>query len=124
MFDDLGSFVQTALAVVSIATLAGLGFIRGTVSKLRSDLSDSRAREEDLRKQHDDDVRKMTAFEAAQDAQAREIVTLREMVLGKMEWDVLTRKLDDHHAEATTHWKRDETLLARVVTLLEKEPTP
>jgi hypothetical protein len=40
---ELGELLSAALAIVTIATLAGLGLMRGTVTNLRELLSDERA---------------------------------------------------------------------------------
>jgi uncharacterized coiled-coil protein SlyX len=39
---DIGNLLTTALSIVSIAGLAGLGLLRGTVTNLRENLKDAR----------------------------------------------------------------------------------
>ena len=104
---ELGSLLSTGLAVVSIATLTGLGLLRGTVTNLREQLGDARGEIKSLK-----DGREEMRGENAE--LRAEVGALRRIVTGEVHWVALDEKLDEHHTEATTHWTKAEGLLEEI----------
>jgi predicted nucleic acid-binding Zn-ribbon protein len=117
MPNDLGAFFQTALAVLTLASLAGLGLMRGVVTGLRESLKDSRERITDLEKGRVED-------RATIESQKHEIASLRRIVTGEDQLREIADKLDSHHEEAKTHWETDEELLGMLLQVLSgRKPT-
>lgn len=118
--EDFTRLLTIALAVVSIATLAGLGLLRGVVTGLRESLKD--AREEIA-----DKDRRLTAAEAQMTAAQAQVGSLRNdlgalgrVVTGEAHWVAIGDKLDLHHTRAEEHWTRDEATLVQIRDLLNK----
>lgn len=105
--DDLGRILSIALAVVSIATLAGMGLLVGRVGALRSNLKDS---DDELGRT----VRRLTDSEARVEVLEHALEELGRMVTGEAHLVELETKLDHHHTVAETHWKNDERLLREI----------
>lgn len=100
----MGDLLNTALGVVAIATLAGLGLLRGTVTNLRERLGDSREEVVDLTRKRDADQARITVLEA-------DLAALTRVVTGEVHWVALEQKLDTHHEQAEAHWVKAEGLL-------------
>lgn len=109
---DIGNFLTTALAVVSIATLAGLGLMRGTVTNLREQLADTRASNAELRQERTEDAAKIATLTTDLEALAR-------VVTGEVHWVQLGQQLEQHHVEARAYWTRAETRDAETLTALQ-----
>ena len=105
--DDFSRLLTVALGVVSIATLAGLGLLRGVVTGLRERLKDS---DEELARKE----RRLTEAEAEVKALKTDLAALGRIVTGEAHWVAIGQKLDEHHSAAETHWANDETLLADI----------
>lgn len=110
---SIGDLFSYALAVVSIATLAGLGFMRGTVTNLREQLKDTRDTNAELRAERAEDAVKIEQLKTDLDALSR-------VVTGEVHWAQLGHQLDEHHGEARTHWaEADQRSAAMLAALLE-----
>lgn len=113
---DFGSVLNAALSIVAIATLAGLGLMRGTVTNLRENLADARA-------EIADKDRRLTELETKSQTQATDLAALGRVVTGEAHWVAIGDKLDEHHGQATTHWAKDETILTEIRDLLQPKGT-
>ena len=131
MLHSLGSFLQVALTVLTLASLAGLGLMRGTVTNLRENLNDARAEIADKDRRHAEDsadkderIRDAEAeiirLKAQVNSQAHDLEAVGRLVRGESYWDELGEKLDKHHSEAVTHWQHDEDLLTQILDKLPK----
>ena len=110
---DLGNLLSTGLAIVSIATLAGLGLLRGTVTNLREQLRDERDSNSSLRTSRDED-RKLL------EQQKKDLDALARVVTGEVHWTALGHKLDEHHDEARAYWTRAEQQTDEILTELRR----
>jgi len=119
MIDHLGATLNAALAVVAIATLAGLGLMRGTVTGLRENLSEARAEIGDKERRLKDAEAEIIKLKAQTRSQAHDLDAVGRLVRGESYWTELGDKLDIHHTEAKTHWAEDERLLARILADLD-----
>lgn len=106
---DYGNLLTTALSVVSIATLAGLGLLRGTVTNLRENLKD--ARDEIADKE-----RRLTEAETANAVQKADLEALTRVVTGEVHWIAMGDKLDEHHR---IMMQLVEAIRLEIVTLLK-----
>ena len=105
--DDVGRLLNIALAVVSIATLGGLGYVRGRIGDLRDQLKDAR-------EEIDDIDRRLTKVTGERDQLRTDLDALSRVVTGEAHLTALGDKLDEHHSQAETHWRRDEELLEEI----------
>lgn len=110
MGDVLG-LISTALGIISIATLAGLGLLRGTVVNLREQLVDARAELTVLKDSRTEDKRLLALQKSDMEALVR-------TVTGQVNWTAISDQLEEHHRQALQHWDRDETLLADMAATL------
>lgn len=105
--EDLGRLLSIGLAILSLATAAGLGLQYGTVQRLRGSLKDS-----------DDEMgrkdRRLTDAEAEVEKLKTDLSALARVVTGEAHWVAIGAKLDEHHDLAETHWTKDEQLLAEI----------
>lgn len=113
--EDFGRLLTIGLAIVSIATLAGLGLLRGVVTGLRENLKD--ARDEIA-----DKDRRLTESEAKIVVLTNDLDALARVVTGEAHWVAISDKLDSHHREAVTHWTHDENLLREIRDRLPQRP--
>lgn len=90
---DYGSLLQTAISVLAIAALAGVGFQRGKVNNLRENLKD--ARDELV-----DKDRRLTECESESTKHAADLAALSRVVTGEAHWVALGSQLTDHHEES------------------------
>ena len=126
MPDGLGNFLQTALTILTLASLAGVGLMQGTLRNLRADLADARARigDRDSRiaelekagaKEQSERKAREVAMQAQIDAQKDQIQLLKDEVTGKPEWVSISKKIDDHATEAQRQWGTIEELLRELL---------
>lgn len=99
MGGDLGGLLSTALAIVAIATLAGLGLLRGTVTNLREQLRDERdARAADRQQRADDEV-DHAKFKAETETRIAQLEAdnsaLQRVVTGEVHWVAISDRLED-----------------------------
>lgn len=115
---ELGGFLSGALGIVSLATLAGLGLLRGTVTNLREQLKDAREEIADKDRRHHEETaentRRVTEAEKTIARQAADIDALNRVVTGEVHWLALGEQLDEHHRQASEHWAQDEALLTEI----------
>lgn len=105
--EDFGRLLSIALAVVSIATLAGMGLLVGRVGALRSNLKDSDDELGRTKRRLDESVARVTVLENA-------LAELGRVVTGEDYLVAMEQKLDEHHTAAEAHWSTDETILAEI----------
>lgn len=96
---DIGSLLTTALSIISIATLAGLGLLRGTVTNLRESLKDAREDIADKDRRHFDD-------ENTIHRQKSDLEALARVVTGEAHWVALGDKMDKIEADLLAILKR------------------
>lgn len=114
--DDFGALLNTALTIVTLATLAGLGLLRGTVTNLRERLNDRAQENAELKERLLDAEGKLKETKADLD-------TLKRVVTGEVHWSALTELLTAHHAEANEHWDATEETLQLILEQLKNLPT-
>lgn len=112
--DQFTTYAGLLLAVITLATAAGVGFQRGKIARLRGELAESDARSARLA----DELRDT---QANLEKTSTELAALTRVVTGEAHWTAIGQTLDEHHSEATDHWRRERGLLERVVQLLEAE---
>lgn len=105
--EDLGRLLSAALAIVTLATAAGLGLQRAQVSSLRTRLKDS---DEELARKG----RRLDEAITELDRVRTDLAALTRVVTGEAHWVSIGQKLDEHHEEATGHWTRADQLLAEI----------
>lgn len=110
---DLQGFLNTALAIISLATLAGLGLMRGTVTGLRESNGDLRDRVGDLEKERAED--KTTIGELS-----GENKMLQSMVMGRVDWGAISDLVEEHHRQALKQWLDLNRKLDEAVQLLKR----
>lgn len=111
---ELQNLLSTALAIVSIATLAGLGLMRGTVSGLREQNGDLKERVAYLEKGRAEDHAHIAE-------NAAENKMLKTMMTGKVEWVALTDQLEEHHRQALAWWLKTGQVLDDIRVALVDE---
>lgn len=94
---QFNDFLSAALGIVSIATLAGLGFLRGAVVNLREQLADSRAENKSLKDSRVEDRAEVARLKT-------DLAALTRVVTGEAHWVAIGDKLDEHHTQAMKHW--------------------
>lgn len=107
----MGDTLNTALAIVAIATLAGLGLMRGTITGLRESLSDARAEIADKDRRLTENDRKLAELESR-------VAVLTSTVTGEVHWVALEQQVDEHHKTAMTQWADIRTVLGDIHLLL------
>lgn len=119
MFEDLGNLLSTAMGVMALASLAGVGLMRGTVTALRENLDDARKDNADVDRRLAIETRAREAAQA-EVAQLRvELGALGRVVTGEAHWVAIGQTLDHHHEEAQAHWVTGENLLTEIRDLLK-----
>lgn len=108
-----GTFVLVLLSVITLATAAGVGFQRGKIAKLNSDLAEADARATRLEKALAD-----TRLELA--TATTDLAALGRVVTGEAHWVAIGQQLDHHHDEAMTHWTAEQDTLTRIAETLER----
>lgn len=109
--DSIGNLLALALAIVSIATLAGLGLQRGTVTNLREQLKDAREEIAALKTGRTED-------RAATEVLKNDLSALQRVVTGEVHWLAIGHQMDDHHKAATEHWQAELMILTEMRDLL------
>jgi hypothetical protein len=117
----VGDLLTTALSVLSLATLAGLGLLRGTVVNLREQLKDSREETAALRATRADDQAERAEDHAKIARLSADLEAVGRVARGEAHWVAIGHQLEEHHEKATVHWERDEELLNRIVDELRRE---
>lgn len=85
----MGDLLNTGLAVVAIATLAGLGLMRGIITNLREQLKDAREETASHRLARTEYEKKITDLES-------KVAVLTSTVTGEVHWVALEGKFDDN----------------------------
>ena len=111
MPDTLGNFLQLALTVLTLTSLAGLGLMRGTVTTLREALTDARGEIADKGRRLTETETEITRLKAKVNSQTHDLEAMGRLIRGESYWTELGEKLDSHHSEAKTHWQADERKL-------------
>jgi hypothetical protein len=123
---SLGSFLQVASTILVLASLAGLGLMRGRVVDLREQLGDARNEITDNERRHIAELaerdRRLAVIEAEgaelrgkleREKVARE--ALASEVRGDSKIESLSQRLDIHSGEARSHWLTVEELLRQLL---------
>lgn len=128
---QFNDFLSAALGIVSIATLAGLGFMRGTVTNLREQLADSRNQIKDLKESRIESDAKTATLQA-------DLAALGRLKTGEEEWAKVDGrleglgqmvgnfavKLDDHHDQAMHRLDQGAETLTEIRDELRRRGTP
>lgn len=122
MFDSLGNFVQTALGILTLASLAGLGLMRSKVIDLRETISDIRGELGDKGRQRAGDQAEIARLRTKVITQDTDIAAIGRVVTGEAHWVAIGAKLDEHHEEAKIHWRNDEQTLRQILAALKESP--
>lgn len=113
----LSTFILLLLSVITLATAAGVGFQRGKIAKLNSDLAESDARAARLEKA-------LTETRAELATARVDLDALGRVVTGESHWVAIGETLDHHHAEAMVNWERERETLERIALAVEREGGP
>lgn len=105
---DIDQLLSTALAIVSLTTLAGMGLMRGSLTGLRDSNGDLRNRVGDLEKERAEDRAKLSELEG-------ENRLLQVMVTGKVDWGAISDLLEEHHRQALKQWRALDDKLNRML---------
>lgn len=108
---DLGGTLSTALALVSVATLAGLGLMRGSLTSLRETVADLRGEVADKDRHLADKDQRIELLDRRCTELQHDLDALGRVVTGEVHWKAIATVLDQHHQEAREHWRTDESLL-------------
>ncbi len=111
--DDVTGLITLALAVVTLATAAGLGLQRGRIASLQGQLDESDKELKRVKDRHTEAIAELKVVRA-------DLEALGRVVTGEAHWVAIGDKLDVHHAEATAHWTNDERILAEIRDRLPK----
>lgn len=107
---DVGSFLSTALGIVTIATLAGLGLLRGTVTNLREQLKDEREARASDRQDHADAEIKHAQFKADTEARIAQLeadnAAYQRVITGEVHWVAIGERLEDLLALVQNIWNK------------------
>ena len=107
MFSDFTAWLTTALGIMSIASLAGVGLLRGAVLQLRERLAEERTSNESLRRQRADDHAEIAQLKA-------DLGALTRVVTGEAHWTAIGEALDEHHDDAKSHWSKEVAVLEQI----------
>lgn len=110
---DLTGIVSTGLAIILLATAAGLGLMRGVVTNLREQLADTRALSEEMRQERTDDRAEIDKLRTQLDA-------LGAVVTGEVHWAAISEVLDQHHVEARQYWQHAEQTAESMLSALQQ----
>ena len=110
---EVGQLLNTALSIVAIATLAGLGLLRGTVTNLRENLKDLREDNADKDRRHDEDEKTISRLTGDLDALAR-------IVTGEARLSELGEMLKEHNSNALTLLAEIQTTLDVIVAAIKE----
>lgn len=120
----LGNFLQIALVVFSLASLAGLGLVRSNVTNLRERIADYEKEVSEKDRRLTEAETQIVQLKTKVNSQAHDLTAVGRLVRGESYWTELGDKLDTHHAEAKKHWQADERLLKQIRDDLDKFTTP
>lgn len=104
--------LSIGLTVSTVATLAGLGLLRGTVTNLREQLRDERDLAGSLRQ-------RLTEADSRLEVLSNDLNALGRVVTGEAHWIAIGQQLDQHHDEARAHWQVEAQLLRDVLDALK-----
>lgn len=105
---DISEILTAGLAIVSIATLAGLGFMRGTVISLRERLDDADRDVARYQRQRQEDRTKI-------EEQAARIAVLESIVTNDQHWRQLTELVVAQQAALEAHFIRVDKKLDKIL---------
>lgn len=118
MLGHLGETLNAALAIVAVATLAGLGLTRGHVNNLRERLGDYEKEVSEKDRRLTEAETEITRLKTKVNSQAHDLEAVGRLIRGESYWTELGEKLDSHHNEAKNHWNADERKLDGIQTTL------
>lgn len=110
--EQFTTYAGWILAIITLATAAGVGFQRGKIAQLRGELTEADARADRLASELSDTQTKLASTNTQLEA-------LAKVVTGEAHWTAISHTLDEHHLKAEQHWTNEQQLLQRVVQLLE-----
>lgn len=113
MSGDFTSILTTALTILSIATLAGMGLLRGTVTNLREQLRDEREANTSHRQRIGD-------CELDNGRLRADLSALERVVTGEVHWVALGDQLTTLSDAAKGHWVVEIGLLSEIRDDLRK----
>lgn len=111
MGGDVGGILSTALAVLSLGSLAFLGLLRGNLTSLRETVNDLRGEVSDKERQLAERDTRLKAVEDRATGLQSDLDSLGRVVTGEIHWKAIATVLDQHHQEARDHWRVEEELL-------------
>lgn len=111
----LESFLTTALAIISLTTLAGMGLMRGTVTGLRESNGDLRVRVKDVEEGRAADKIKLAELEG-------ENRLLQAMITGRVDWVAISDLLEEHHRQSLRRWTSIDEKLDRALASRRADP--
>jgi hypothetical protein len=115
---DFSALLSTALSIMAIASLAGLGLTRGRILNLQESLKEARADTEAIRASRADE-REERAREKLEEAAARadlearvvqlaaDLDTLGRTVTGEAHLVAILQSQEEHHVNAVAHWQAE-----------------
>jgi chromosome segregation ATPase len=116
---DFSSLLSTALSIVAVATLAGLGLLRGTVTTLRENLRDARDEINDKERRLNEALSRLAEAETKIKTQASDLDALARVVTGEAHWVALGQRLEEHHDLAVQIYEEMKKIFADIQKLVE-----
>lgn len=104
MFDGLGSFVQAALGIIAIASLAGVALQRANVKGLRERLDDYDKEVAEKDRRLTDAELEIAKLHALNETQKHDLEALGRVVTGEAHWEAVTSRLEEiEHKLSSIH---------------------
>jgi hypothetical protein len=107
-----GTFATLLLAVIALGAAAGVGFQRGKIGRLETDLERETKRGDRAEKRVGD-------VEAELHQCQSDLAALGRVVTGEAHWTAISHMLEEHHGDATEYWRRHGELLERIAEIVE-----